>query len=95
MLIRVNYFLFGSVFFLKSNQINFFKKKTETEPKPVQIDRFRFGSVFLEQKQVKTGFARFFSGLARFFGLAWLFSGLARFFFRFFRFGFGFLVSGL
>jgi hypothetical protein len=47
MLIRVNYFLFGSVFFfLKSNQINFLKKKTETEPKLVQIDRFRFGSVF-------------------------------------------------
>jgi len=61
MLIRVNYFFvwFG-FFFKKSNQINFFLKKTETEPKPVQTDRFRFGSVFLEQKQVQTGFARFF-----------------------------------
>jgi hypothetical protein len=39
---------FGSVFIKKSNQteIFFFKKKTETEPKPVQTDRFRFGSVF-------------------------------------------------
>jgi len=39
---------FGLVFIKKSNQteIFFFKKKTETEPKPVQTDRFRFGSVF-------------------------------------------------
>jgi len=30
--------------------------------KPVQTDRFRFGSIFLEQKPVQTGLARFFSG---------------------------------
>jgi hypothetical protein len=64
------------------------KKKTETEPKPGQTDRFRFG--FLGKKPVQTGLARF----SRF----WLgFFGLARFFFRFFvgfgsvRFGFLFI----
>ena len=41
-----------------------FKKK---KPKPVQTDRFRFGSVsFLGQKPVQTSLARFFSV---FFGL--------------------------
>jgi hypothetical protein len=34
------------------------KKKTETEPKPGQTNRFRFG--FLGQKQVQTGLVRFF-----------------------------------
>jgi len=56
---------FGSVFIKNSNQteIFFFLKKTETEPTPVQTDRFRFGSVrfgFLEKKPVQTGLARFF-----------------------------------
>jgi hypothetical protein len=78
--------IFGSVWFLskKNNQIEFFLyKKTETEPKPIQTDRFRFG--FLGQKPVQTGLTRFF-GLAQFF----LFD-------FFFRFGFSsvFLVLGL
>jgi len=41
--------IFGSVRFLskKLTKLNFFfEKKTETEPKPGQTDRFRFGSVF-------------------------------------------------
>jgi len=45
--IRGDYFRFGSVFIKKSNQIEiFFEKKTETEPKPSQTNRFRFGSIF-------------------------------------------------
>jgi hypothetical protein len=74
------------------------KKNTETEPKPGQTDRFRFGSVWFFR--AKTGSNRFdsvFPVLARFFPVlpqffsVWLgFSGLARFvsgLFRFFRFG--------
>jgi hypothetical protein len=70
------------------------KKNTETEPKPGQTDRFRFGSVWFFR--AKTGsnrfdsvfpvLARFFPVLARFFSV-WLgFSGLARFFPVFFGF---------
>jgi hypothetical protein len=88
---------FGSVFIKKSNQTEFFFKKTETESKPVQTDRFRFGSVRFFRE--KTGSNRFGSvflvwlGLARFF-LVWLgFFGLARFFSGFF--GSVFPVSGL
>jgi hypothetical protein len=82
---------FGSVFIKKSNQTEFFKKKkTETEPKPVQTDRFRFGSV---------RFFRAKTGLAWFFRFGSVFSGLARFFVWFFsirvRFGSVFPVSGL
>ena len=80
-------------FYQKNNQTDFFKKKTETgsnrpvsvsvrlgflEQKPVQTNRFRFGSAF----QVRLSF--FGLGLVQF-GLAQFFSGLA----RFFRFGFG------
>jgi hypothetical protein len=56
--------IFYSVRFLskKVTESNFFKKKTETEPKPGQTDRFRFGSVFLGQKPVQTGLARFWLG---------------------------------
>jgi hypothetical protein len=71
---RGDYFRFNLVFIKKNNQteICFFKK-----PKPVQTDRFRFGSVwFLWQKPVQAGLTRFF--------------GLARFFQGFFRFGFSF-----
>ena len=71
---RGDYFRFDLVFIKKNNQteICFFKK-----PKPVQTDRFRFGSVwFLWQKPVQAGLTRFF--------------GLARFFQVFFRFGFSF-----
>jgi hypothetical protein len=66
---KSNFFRFGSVFIKKNNQTEiFFKKK----PKPVQTDRFRFGSVF----RTKTGF----SGLVRFwlgfFGLVFSVLGL-------------------
>jgi len=91
--------IFGSVRFLSKKvtklKFFFFEKKTETEPKPGQTDRFRFGSVrFFKGKNrfkpVWLGFsgfgsvfsvlARFFPVLARFFSV-WLgFSGLARFF---------------
>jgi len=97
--------IFGSVRFLSKKvtkpKFFFFEKKTETEPKPGQTDRFRFGSVFLGQKLVQTGLARFFRFLLGFLGFGSVFSGfgsvffgLARFFFRLFvgfgsfRFGF-------
>jgi hypothetical protein len=51
--------IFGSVFLSKKvtkPKFFFLKKK----PKPGQTDRFRFGSVFLGQKPVQTGLARFF-----------------------------------
>jgi hypothetical protein len=54
---RGDYFRFGSVFFKKITKPVFFKKK---KPKPVQTDRFRSGSVSLEQKPIKTDLARFF-----------------------------------
>jgi len=56
--------IFSSVRFLlkKSNQTEFFLKKTETELKPVSI---QFG--FLGQKPVQTGLAWFWIGLSRFF----------------------------
>jgi hypothetical protein len=77
--VRGNYFLFGLVFIKKNNQTEF-KKKNEIEPKPIQTDRFQFGSIF----SVWLGFTRFF--------LVWL--GFFPGFFRF-GFGFVFLVSGL
>jgi hypothetical protein len=56
-----DHFRFDSVFIKKSNQTEFFfLKKKETELKPGQTDRFRFGSVFLGKKPVQTGLARFF-----------------------------------
>jgi len=84
--IRGDYFRFGSVFIKKSNQtkIFFFWKKnrnrTETGSNwPVSV---RFGSVFLGQKPVQTGLARF----SRF----WL--GFFRFWLCFFWFGLVFSV---
>ena len=82
--IKGDHFRFGSVFIKKSNQteILFLKKK----PKPGQTDRFWFGSVFLGQKPVQTGLARFFQFWLGFLGFGsvfsvWLgFSGLAQFF---------------
>jgi hypothetical protein len=70
-------------------------KKTETEPKPGQTDRFRFGSIcFLGKKPVQTGFGSVFSVMAWFFPVLarfsrfWLgFSGLAQFWLVFFGFG--------
>jgi len=61
---RGDHFRFGSVFIKKKVTKPILKKKTETEPKPVQTDRFRFG--FLGQKPVQTDLARFWLG---FFGL--------------------------
>jgi hypothetical protein len=63
--------IFGSVRFLskKYNQTEIKKK-----PKPVQIDRFRFGSVrfgFLGQKPVQASLARFFR-FGSVFLLVWL-----------------------
>jgi len=51
-----DHFRFGFVLFLSKKIIKpkFIKKK---KPKPVQTDRFRFGSVFLEEKLVQTGLA--------------------------------------
>jgi hypothetical protein len=65
--------IFGSVRFLskKSNQTGFFLKKL----KPIQTDRFRFGSVILEQKPVQTDQFRFGSVFFRF-GLVFSVSGL-------------------
>jgi hypothetical protein len=61
---RGDHFRFGSVFIKKSNQteIFFFEKKnqnrTETgSNRPVSV---RFGSVFLGQKPVQTGFGSVF-----------------------------------
>jgi len=80
---RGDHFRFGSVFIKKNNQtkiIIFLKKKTETEPKPGQTDRFRFGFF-----RAKTGSNRFGSVFP-----VWL--GFFPVFCRF-RFGFfGFLV---
>jgi hypothetical protein len=67
------------VFIKKITKPKLFKKKTETEPKPVQTDQFRFG--FFGQKPVQTGLARFFR-----FGSV---------FFCFFLFGSVFSVSSL
>ena len=62
---------FGSVFIKKSNQTEFFfLKKTETEPKPVQTDRFRFGLVF----QSKNRFGSVFSVWLCFFRFGSVFS---------------------
>jgi hypothetical protein len=68
----------------------FFKKKTETKPKPGQTDRFQFGSVFLGKKPVQTGLARFFWFWLGFLGFGSFFSGFGLVFSvlaRFFRFG--------
>jgi len=80
---RGDYFLFGSVFIKKNNKTEFFLKKTETELKSVQTDRFRFGSVFLGQKPVWLSF----SVLARFDSVFFpVFFGLGSVRFSFFGF---------
>jgi hypothetical protein len=77
--------IFGSVRFLSKKvtklKFFFFEKKTETEPKPGQTNRFRFG--FLGKKPVQTGLARFSQFWLGFSGFGSVFSVLA----RFFRFG--------
>jgi hypothetical protein len=76
-----DHFQFGSVFIKKQVTKPKFKKKTKTEPKPVQTDRFRFrlvrfGSFFW----TKTGSNRF--------GLVFFRSGSVFFGFGSVRFGF-------
>ena len=60
--------IFGSVRFLSKKitkpKFFFFKKKTETEPKPGQTDRFRFG--FFMAKTGSNRFGSVFPVLARF-----------------------------
>jgi hypothetical protein len=81
--------IFGSDRFLstKVTKPNFFFLKKKPKPNRNRVKPTGFGSVFLWQKPVQTGLARF--------SQFWLgFLGLARFFFRFFvgfgsvRFGF-------
>jgi len=59
-------------FYKKSNQTDFFSKN---EPKPVQINRFRFGSIIWEQKLVFFVWLGFFRVWLGFFDL-----GSVRFF---------------
>jgi len=84
---RGDHFRFSSVFIKKSNQTKnfFFEKKNETESKPGQTDRFRFGFF-----RAKTGLARFFRFWLGFLGFGSVFSGFGSVFSvlaRFFRFG--------
>jgi hypothetical protein len=68
--------IFGSVLFLSKKVTKpkfFFEKKTETEPKPGQTDRFRFG--FFRAKTIQTGLARFFRFWLGFLGFGSVFSG--------------------
>ena len=58
---RGDYFRFGLIFIKKNNQTEFYFFK---KSKPVQTDRFRFGSVWFFR--TKTGLARFFSVWVRF-----------------------------
>jgi hypothetical protein len=63
-------FLVRFGFYKKNNQIDL--KKTETEPKPVQTNRLRFG--FLEQKRFKPVwlvFSGFYCSGLVWFGLVW------------------------
>ena len=90
---EVGVIIFGLVRFLskKVTKLKFFflKKKTETEPKPGQTDRFRFGSVFFRAKTGSNRFGSVFLVLARF-SRFWLgFSVWLCFFlvFCWFRFG--------
>jgi hypothetical protein len=75
--------IFGSVRFLskKVTKPNCFLKKPETESKPVQTDRFRFGSVRFFR--TKTGSNRFGSVFCRF---GSFFSGFSSVWFGFFGF---------
>ena len=68
--------IFSSIRFLlkKNNQTEIiFLKKIETEPKPVQTDRFRFRFVFLEKNRFKSVWLGF-PVLARFFSV-WVWFG--------------------
>jgi hypothetical protein len=65
---RCDYFRFGSVFIKKSNQTEIIIKK-KPKPNRNRVKPTGFGSVFLGEKPVQTGLARF-SGLARFFSVS-------------------------
>ena len=82
--------IFGSVQFLlkKITKLKFFFFKNRNRVKPTG-----FGSVFLEQKPVRTGLVRFFRFWLCFLGFGSVFSGLARFFFGLARFFFWFFVG--
>jgi hypothetical protein len=80
--------IFGSVRFLskKVTKPKFFFLKKKPKPNRNRVKPTGFGSVFLGQKPVQIGLARFFrfsSVLARFFFRFFVGFGLARFF-RFF-----------
>jgi hypothetical protein len=82
---RSDHFLFGSVFIKKKpNRI----KKNQTQPKPVQNDRFWFGSVF----RTKIGSNQFDSNFLVWLGFFPVWLGL---FPVWVRFGSVFLVLGL
>jgi hypothetical protein len=57
---KIGVIIFGSVQFLPKKSKLIFKKKTKTEPKLVQNDRFQFGLVILEQKPKTNQLAWFF-----------------------------------
>jgi hypothetical protein len=69
---RDDYFRFGSVFIKKKITKPIFFKKTKTEPKPVQNDRFWFFCKKIDFFWFGSVSARVFSSLARF--LSWFFS---------------------
>ena len=78
-IIRSDYFQFGSVFIKKNNQIEIFKKKTETgSNRPISV---KFG--FLGQKPIQTGLARFFPVWLDFFPGFFQFGFSSIWFFRF------------
>ena len=96
--VKLGVIIFGSVRFLskKVTKLNFFFCKKKSKSNRNRVKPTGFGSVFLGQKPVQTGLARFFPVLARFFSV-WLgFFVLARFWLVFFpgflsvsvRFGF-------
>ena len=69
-----DYFRFDSVFIKKIIKLNFFLKK----PKPIQTNRFQFGSVRFFR--IKTSLARFFRFGSVFFPVFFFGLGLVRFF---------------
>jgi hypothetical protein len=76
--------IFDSVQFLskKNNQTEFKKKK----PKPVQTNRFQFGSVFLDKNWFKPVWLGFDSGFLVWLSFGLIFSGLGSVQFAFFDF---------
>ena len=84
--------IFGSVRFLskKVTKLKFFFFKKKSKPNRNRVKPTGFGSVFLGQKPVQTGLARFFRFWLGFLGFGSVFSGFGSVFFSlawFFRFG--------